>query len=451
MARVKGEGSVHQLADGRWRAQIDLGWRNGKRHRPVAYAATAREAGEKLRDLRNAGELGTLPPPGERVTVEQWMRHWLHNIAKTKVRESTWQRAYQPYVEKRIIPALGKIRLDRLDEDQIEAFYAQLGRNLSAATVLQVHRILSRALKVAMMRRRLGRNPCQSVTAPTYRRPRIVPPTTEETRALLAHAAGRRNGARWTLALTLGLRQGEALGLMWSMVDLDAAALRVEYELGRVAWQHGCVEHCGRTARSCPDRHGGGLMLMPPKSAGSRRDVAMPCQVAELLRAHRKTQRQERLRVGSAWDGWQHNCDRRARRGEVVCPSCRRPTEKSQLVFCEPTGTAIDPRRDWGEWKGMLADLGLPAYRVHDARHFGATMLLEQGVDVRVVQEILGHSSSTLTRDTYQHVTRRLHEDAARKTGEALWGDSPFDSPTAPNDRERSRVSGDVHDLKPPR
>ena len=476
--RVKGEGSIHQLADGRWRAQIDLGWRNGKRYRPIAYAATAREAADELKELRQRSDEGTLPLPGEKITVERWMLHWLHNIAKTKVRESTWQRAYRPYVEGHIIPALGRVRLDRLDEDQIEAFYADLGAKRSAATVLQVHRILSRAMKVAMMRRRLSRNPCQAVNPPSYQRPEIAPPSIEECRLLLDHAREQRNGARWALALALGLRQGEALGLLWTMVDLDDldhASLRVSYELARVRWQHGCDERrpgevsplprrasrlsqrvdseestrsytCGRTARCCPQRRGGGLVLVPPKSQRSKRDVALPRPVAELLKRHRQAQRKERIAAGTAWRGWRHDCDRKPRRGEIVCPSCRRPIDQP-LVFGRPDGSAIDPRRDWGEWKGMLDDLDLPGYRVHDARHFAASLLLEEGIDVRVVQEILGHSSSTLTRDTYQHVTKRLHGDAASRTGRALFG-SLKDSQTAPNIRDQRRENADVRDLK---
>jgi site-specific recombinase XerD len=86
------------------------------------------------------------------------------------------------------------------------------------------------------------------------------------------------------------------------------------------------------------------------------------------------------------------------------------------LVFCRPNGRPTDPRDDWGAWQSLLVDAGIP-----HARHTAATLLLEQGVDIRVVQEILGHSSITVTK-RYAHVTSRLVRDAADRMGRALWG-----------------------------
>jgi integrase len=91
-------------------------------------------------------------------------------------------------------------------------------------------------------------------------------------------------------------------------------------------------------------------------------------------------------------------------------------------VFTGPTGKPLDPRADHREWQRLLRKAGVPAARLHDARHTAATLLLAQGVPARVVMELLGHSQITLTLGTYTHVVPELARDAAARMGDALWG-----------------------------
>jgi integrase len=121
-------------------------------------------------------------------------------------------------------PALGHHRLDRLQPEHVEAFYAECeAAGMAAASVLQIHRILSRALKVAMQRGKVARNVCTLVDAPSLKRVEVQPLSATEARQLLDAAQGSRNAARWTVALALGLRQGEALGLKWPDIDWSRA------------------------------------------------------------------------------------------------------------------------------------------------------------------------------------------------------------------------------------
>jgi integrase len=142
--------------------------------------------------------------------------------------------------------------------------------------VLQAHRVLSRALKVAMQRGRVARNVATLVDAPATGRVEIDPLTAEEARRVLSVAPDVRNGARWSVALALGLRQGEALGLTWNSVDLETGTLTVSQALQRQAWKHGCTapENCG-PARRCPSRRTGGLVVVAPKSRAGRRTIAL--------------------------------------------------------------------------------------------------------------------------------------------------------------------------------
>ena len=224
----------------------------------------------------------------------------------------------------------------------------------------------------------------------------MEPLTPDEAARLIDVASAQPGGARWSVALALGLRQGEALGLGWDVVNLDAGTLSVRRALQRHTAQHGCAGTCGRTrAADCPDRIGGGLVLVEPKSRAGRRRIALPRPLVDSLRDHRKRQVEQRLRAGTIW-------------------------QEHGLVFCQPNGRPIDSRKDWAEWKELLAEAGVRDARLHDARHTAATLLLVQGVNARTVMDVMGWTEARML-SRYQHVVDELRRDAADRMGEALW------------------------------
>lgn len=375
--RGHGEGAIYRSSDGRWRAAVDLGWRDGRRVRKYLSGRTRMEVAAKLRQTLATADAGVdIAAAGRVPTVEQWLSHWLDEIASRRVRPSTLA-TYRGYVTNRIIPGLGKHRLDRLQPEHLERFYRRLEtEGLAAATILQIHRIVGRALNVAMQRGKLARNVATLVDAPSVQRQEVQPLTVEEARAVLAAAASLRNASRWSVALALGLRQGEALGLLWDDVDLDTGVLKVKNALQR--------------------QPGRGLVLVPPKSRAGRRSIPLPAELVQSLRAHKTGQMAERVRAGSAWRG--HG-----------------------FVFATPTGSPVDPRNDHATWKRLLQTAGVRTARLHDARHTAATLLLSQGVPARVAMEILGHSQVSLTLGTYSHVSLELSRDATSRVGDVLW------------------------------
>lgn len=140
-----------------------------------------------------------------------------------------------------IIPLLGRHRLNPLAPEHLDTAYTtMLDKGLSTSTALKMHRIISRALKVAVRRDKVTRNVATLVEAPTAAETEIEPLTREETRRILAVARTRRNGARWSVALALGIRQGEALGLRWSYIDMDTGEIRAWFQAQRQEWRHGC-------------------------------------------------------------------------------------------------------------------------------------------------------------------------------------------------------------------
>ncbi len=311
-----------------------------------------------------------------------------------------------------------------------------------------------------MRRGIVGRNVATLVDAPSADEPEMEPLDEDEARAILEVAASQRNGTRWSVGLGLGLRQCEALGTRWSDIkwptcrqhrkteacppgcqSATPATFKVHWQLKRLRYRHGCEDayKCGKHREACPQpcakhrhregcasgcrkkrhvcpnirpcppdctRHAstcaqrlGGWTCLRPKGK-ARREVVIPPPLVPRLREHRAVQLAERLAAGEAWDDW----------------------DDWDLVWCQRNGRPIDPHDDWEEWKALLvvAKVGKDA-RVHDARHTAATLLLEQGVDIRVVQEILGHSQPSTTK-RYAHVTDKLARDAARRMGNVLWG-----------------------------
>ena len=383
--RSNGEGSVYfDTARGMYVGSRVIGWRDGKPIRRKVSAKSKQAASAKLEKMKAQIDQGHLP--GGRVpTVAEWMTHWLENIAANKNRPSTLA-AYGTYVNRYINPLLGHRRLDKLTPEHISEAWASLAANgcpgkvgakpLSSTTLHQAHVILARALKVAMQRGHLTRNVATLIDAPQALGKPVDILSLEQGGRVMAAAKGKRNGARFTVAFAIGLRQGEALGLRWSDVDLDARTIVVRHSLGRVKGQ--------------------GLTLGPTKS-GKPRAIALPAKLVAELRTHRAAQTAERLAAGSWWvDG--------------------------DYVFTREDGRPIDPKDDWTLWRALLAEAEVPIVRLHAARHTAATMCLALGVPEKIVMEMFGHSRAEITRG-YQKRVDALHLDAADKIDSTpLWG-----------------------------
>jgi integrase len=377
---ASGESSIYKDEAGRWHGYVSMGLKeNGRRDRRHVSGARRADVVAKVRALEAKRDAGTAEAAGRAPTVGDWLDHWLEHIAPRRVRARTLE-SYEALVRLHLRPGLGHHRLDRLQPEHLEQLYGSLleDKGLSPATVLRLHRVLSRALRVAMQRGKIARNVATLVDPPAVKRSTAaLPLTVDEARRVLQAAEQGRNSARWTVALAVGLRQSEALGLRWSDIDLDVGTLTVRRGLHRVA--------------------GKGLVYEEPKAERSRRTLALPAQLVEALRRHRVVQLEEREAAGSLW-------------------------EEHDLVFAQVTGRPLDKRSDWEAWKALLKRAAVREVRLHDGRHTAATLLLSEGVHPRVVMELLGHSQMRTTTDTYSHVMPALAEEAAAKMGTALWG-----------------------------
>lgn len=356
--RGRGEGSIYQRADGKWVAVLNLGWRDGKRVRKVVYAPTRAGAKTKLAKITAEHERSALVVASP--TVEQWLRYWFAEIAPERVRPSTL-RGYNTYLEHYLIPSLGKHRLDRLEPGHVRQLYTRMRKEGRAeASIRQTHAILSRAIKVAMREGKVSRNVCDLIDPPGTEKNTPTPLGVAQAWAVLEAAKDGPMPSRWYAALMLGIRQGEALALRWQDVDLEEGVIFVRSALQRVP--------------------GKGLVHVEPKSETSKRVIPLP----PVVRAHLTVAWAAHVNAGGDLGGYVWNRD----------------------------GKPLDAKRDWEAWRDLLKAAGVPHVRLHAARNTTASLLLDAGVDPKIVQEILGHSTVQITQNVYQRGTTDMHRRA---------------------------------------
>jgi len=405
---------------------------DGKADRRHVKRTSEADVIKAVRRLERERDSGSVRKAGPAWTVEKWLDHWYEQIASPSVRYKT-RTYYRTAIDKYLLPGIGAHRLDRLESEHIERLYGRLRKDgARSSTLLQVHRTLRAALNEAERRDRITKNPIRVVRSPQTEETEIEPLTVDDAQAILAVARERRNGVRWAVALALGLRQGEALGLKWPDIGTEwhhgcpgaspcgkppedctrrhaTGTLTVRRAIQRQTWQHGCGpgETCGRKrGADCPRRHGGGLIVVEPKSHAGRRVISLPPPLIPALIEHRSVQEDERRLAAELWrnDGW---------------------------VFAQPTGKPTDPRADYGEWKGLLTAAGVREARLHDARHTAATMLLVLGVAERAVMDIMGWSKIDMAQ-RYMHVPDELRQRIASQLGGLLWKASEDDDDDGP-------------------
>jgi integrase len=363
------EGTVYQRADGRWMGMLSLpgGFRKS------FYGRTPDEVRRQLVEAMHANQRGA-EADMKSMTVGAFLDMWLDRIAKPRVRAQTFK-GYEVNVRVHLKPAIGKIALDKLEPMHVQDLIdRKLRDGLAPKSVRYMHGILRNALNRAIRWEYIQRNPAAFVDGPRMPQQEIQPFSREEAQRFLKAIKGDRLEALYTVALTMGLRQGEALGLRWSDVDLDLGYIRINRQLQRVNHKYELVE---------------------PKTNRSRRHLAVPGAIIGALRDHKERQAVER-------------------------DASRRRWHDTNLVFCRPDGYPLSGSVVTHRFQELLEDAGLGRRRFHDLRHSCATLLLAQGVSPRVVMDVLGHSQISLTMNTYAHVLPELRRDAADRMSDLI-------------------------------
>ena len=294
--RPDGASSIYFGKDGYWHGRVTVGVRDDGQpdRRHVMSKVSEAEVIRKVRELEKQRDAGKVRKPGRPWTVKAWLLHWVEEIAKPSVRENTYA-GYEVAVRVHLVPGVGAHRLDKLEPEHLERFYSKMLANGSKpATAHQAHRTIRTALNHAMRRGHVTRNVAMLAVPPRIEDEEVEPYDIEEVQRLLAEAAKLRNSARWSIALALGLRQGEALGLRWSDVDLNTGILRVRKNRLRPKYLHGCGGECGRKPGYCKQRIRKNEDTANTKSRAGRRVIGVPDELARLLALHRQEQERER-------------------------------------------------------------------------------------------------------------------------------------------------------------
>lgn len=393
---ANGESSIYKGKDKYWHGRVTVGVKDdGKADRRHVMSKDRAVVVRKVRALERERDQGNVAKAGQKWTVAKWLDHWLHNIATASTGENGWD-AYEVAVRVHLIPGLGAHKLKKLEPEHLEKLYAKMqDSGSSAGTAHQAHRTMRTALAAAHKRGHVTRNVAALASAPKLDDNEVEPYSVSEVKRLLEEAKGRRNGARWAIALALGLRQGEVLGLKWSDVDMDNGVMRVRENRLRPKWVHGCRKPCGKKPGYCPQRKNKRKTTGKTKSKAGRRRVGLPDEIAALLKVHKEKQDEDRQKAGQLWheEGW---------------------------VFAKQNGEAVVPNTDYHNWQLLLKAAGVERKRLHDARHTAATVLLILGVPERTVMDLMGWSSTSMAK-RYQHVTDPIRKGVAKQVGGLVW------------------------------
>ncbi|CAN5410608.1 site-specific integrase [soil metagenome] len=371
LRRSAGEGSVYQSADGRWRAALVVTHPNdGRRTRRVVSGRSKAETVRKLDALKKVAAAGAFP--GSETTGE-YLTRWLVRT-RDDVRPSSWRQREQ-YARLYLIPAMGLASLAKLTPGDVERMTSGMitaGRSPTTAAGARV--ILRRALADALRDGLVTRNVAALARPPRRTQREIEYLHPAQLRTLLAACESDPIGPLVTVAATTGLRQGELLGLTWS--DVEEGTLTVRRALGR--------------ARD------GGWELSPPKTSRSRRSVRLPAAAVAAFARQRELQAQDRADVGTAWQ------------------------DVDGIVFTDPVGRYLRGYNVTKAFQRLLTAARLPSVPFHALRHSTATALLSEGVPLRVVADVLGHSTIVVTANVYAAVVPELRREAADAMDRAL-------------------------------
>ena len=368
--RGNGEGCISKRKDGTWCAVITVGRKpDGKLKQKFFYGKTRQEVAEKLNKALNELRQGTFVE-ATAVTVESWLKTWLEEYKRPKLRLTTFE-SYRIMAECHIVPAIGHIKLKDLRPEHLQHLYNEkLKAGLSPRTVRYIHLVVHSALKQALKNQLVYRNVAEATELPADKKKEARALTLEEMDRFLNALEGDRLKAAFVTLLGTGLRRGELLALKWDNVNLKEGTIAVKENLVWIAKK--------------------GFVFQSPKTEKSKRVVPLPDDVLAELKRHKVRQAEEKLKIGAAY-------------------------QDNSLVFCTEIGTPIIPRNFERKYKALLKKAGLTGVKLHSLRHTYATRLLELGENLKVVQELLGHSRISVTADIYSHVSPELKRGAAAK------------------------------------
>ena len=373
--RKSGEGMIRQRKDGRWEGRVVVGY--DEKNLPITKNVTAKTKHECVAKLDVLKE--SLGKSMEKISADmpfgEWMSFWYQTYSKPGLRPST-QEGYENHIYKHIIPALGKIPLNKLTQSDFELFYAQLkkggrisraeiyGEGLSDRTVRACHGCCYTALARAVADKLIRTNPADGCKLPPKKGREMEILTPEEMQRLLIQAKEEGFYEMFLLDLATGMRRGELLALQWDDVNFTTGEVKISRQVQSVK---------------------GKLLISQPKTKTSVRSIILPPALLEVLREYRQS-------VNSRW------------------------------LFPSPVKEDVprDPTSCRKRLSKILEHAGCKHVRFHDLRHTFATHAIQYGMDVKTLAVTIGHASVETTLNIYSHVTDEMQKNAAQKIDQTI-------------------------------
>ncbi len=365
---AKGNGSVRRRPDGRWEGRCSI---NGVRK--SFYGEKQSEVLKAMRKAQKEADEGRYVEP-TKITLARWLDTWLTEYVKPSTKPLTFS-TYQSRVETHIKPALGKIKVTALEPTQIQAFYNDLLRikGLSPRTIKNIHGILHEALDRALKLRYIPLNPSDACILPRVEKKEINPLTENDVANFLAEIQKDEPLKElFTVALFTGMREGEICGLPWSAVDFESGIIAVKQQL-------------------CKEKIKGGKHYIDTTKNDNVRYLTAAPFVMEILKNIKARQEQDKLVAGELWEN------------------------EFDLVFTNPLGHFILPQTALKRFKAVAVSIGRADARFHDLRHTYAVTALQEGDDIKTVQQNLGHATASFTLDVYGHVSEKMKKESAAR------------------------------------
>lgn len=374
---AQGAGTIRQRPDGRWEARYTAGrdGGTGKQIQKSVYGKTQKEVLSKLRQISVDIENGTYTAPNK-MTVGQWLDIWLDEYTGNLKPLSL--ASYGSACKNHIKPYMGAVKLSSVSTHIIQKFYNELQheKGLSAKTVTKIHGVLHKALQQAVSLQYLKNNPADFCTLPKVVKKEIHPLTDEQIKEFMQEISHEPFKDLYIVTLFTGMRQSEVLGLTWENVDFINGIIKVKEQLQK-------------------ERKKDGKYYRATLKNDKSRIVCPAPYVMQILKSIQAKQKRDRIKAGALWG----NSD---------------PVNNG-LVFTNEIGVHLCHVTVYKHYKRTVERLGLPSSRFHDMRHTYAVTALQNGDDVKTVQENLGHHTAAFTLDVYGHVTERMKKESAQR------------------------------------
>ena len=389
--RGNGEGSIVKRSDGRWCAAYVEKTTNKRKY---VYGRTQREVREKMKEKMNAPIMKKEKKVAEAELIDseanqslgELILYYLHTYKKVELKPSTFSNyleVYDYYIKDSVV---AKKSVQDITTNDLQKYYnLKTAEGFSSKTIRHMAVVINGALEYAERTGLIAANPNRHTILPKKKKFEAKVLTEDEVRRIIEVGTGEDIYPLVVLCMTCGLRKGEALSLKWNNVSLAERKLRIVGNLCRIGMQE---DDNGK-------RHSI-YEILEPKTKSSIRTIYLPEVTYQALLLQKQRQEREKEEYAEIY-------------------------QDDGFVFARPDGRHLDPRQMMDHYHRFLQKCGVSDIRFHDLRHTAATMMLESGISIKIVQDILGHSNLTTTADIYSHISENAKEKAM-KLLEAAYG-----------------------------